>query len=317
MDEVDTLLKRWVISTFVVSSFAAWSAFGQPVASTEGPSRAGQLLTAMTCQPLGARRVSLKMVILNAGREFAHDRAARVEFVTAPSDRRMLQSPPPGPRTTTVPLRSKGWAPDHVEVVSFGPFVFDGQMPKQLHVRAGLDGESLAILGTLVRDGDGEGDTRITFRRVLPWPSVAKGERRVLAAAAAQRVDGRRFVLRAAYFNGGEEFATDYSAFIHFELNAEGENLDQTIALKLHPMSQRMDTSAWDDGELTVVTFGPIDIPRNVPKHVYVRAGMYDQFGSGERLMLPGSDDGTGRVLVGRFVTKDGATVFQRIGLGR
>ena len=274
-----------------------------------GAGQGGELVV-MTCEPQGPDSVLLKMVVFNAGRAFARDGAARVEFATGPWAGKTFVAPLPGPRTATVALRTKGWQPDHVEVARFGPFVLDGRAPKEIHVRGGLVGDPATRLGTLVRNG--KRGAAVTFRRHFPLPEPAPGELRVLTAASAERLPGGRFLLKVAYFNCGQQFAKDLSAFVHFEFEAKGENLEEPCALKLYPRSRAMDTAAWRQDEVTVVQFGPFEMPSRAPGRVYVRAGIYDQFGTQARLPIAGSDDGTGRVLVGRFVRGDGRVWFER-----
>ena len=272
-------------------------------------------LAVLTCETRPADRLLLRMVLVNAGQAFSSDGAARIEFASSGPDGPAQAAPAPGLRTMVAPVRCRSWAADHIAVVDFGPFAVDDAMPASLWVRGGLEGGPVSTLGRLVRGAGG--DASPAFHRVLPWSSLSDGEHRLLVIAAGDRVDDRRFLLKIAYFNAGETFDKDYSAFVHFELGAKGEDLDQTAALGLQPMSRGLDTAGWREDELTVVTFGPIAVPSKAPEHVYVRAGLYDQFGTHKRLALPGSDDATGRVLVGRFVTTGARTTFERLPLLR
>jgi len=263
------------------------------------------VMAVMTCRPAAANAVELKLVMFGLRAAPSRERAAKVEFVTP--NGKHYDSPAPGPRSVTVPIPRRAWPADHVEVVPVGRFTVAGNAPARLQVHGGLVGGPRARLGTLVRAGD----SRVTFERHCPWPA-GDGDHRVIVAASCKRVGARRFYLKVAYFNCGEAFSSDHSAFVHYEFAAKGEDLDPPIALGLLPTSIRMDTASWSRDTVTVVQLRPIDIPRDAPEFVYVRAGIYDQFGTKKRINCVGSDDGTGRVLVGRFVNRPDRVEFER-----
>jgi len=277
------------VLAFAATALLHWSACGADTAPV-----------ALVCEHVAANRVLLKLAILHVGATPGAHAAAYIEFVSESAPGKPYESSPPGPRSVTLPLPAD--PKQNIALARFGPFLFDGQTPKRLLVYGGLAGGPKIKLGLLTKTAG-----RVVFQRGLPKPAAA-GEVRVLAAAECEPFGRRRFVLKIAFFNAGESFPADYSAFVHFELQPKGERLDQAMAWKLWPMSQRMDTRSWGPSELAVVRFGPFEIPHGAPRCVYVRAGIYDQFGTKKRLKLAGSDDGTGRVLVGRFLTS-GATV--------
>jgi len=248
------------------------------------------------------------MTIFNMGPQAEASGRASLEFMAGGS---LYEGEDPRPRGASVALARETWPAGHVEVVRFGPFLLDGRAPRELRVRGGVAGSPLQPLGALVR-GNSAGDP-VAFRRHFPLADQPDGYLRLVVAAVVQRLDPRRFVLRVAYLNCGERFDRDLSAFVHFELGAKGEDVAESCELKLFPRSGRMDTSTWRPDELTVVRFDPFEIPANAPDIVYIRAGIYDQFGTKERTPIAGSDDGTGRVLVGRFVRKRGVAIFERI----
>ena len=274
-----------------------------PVLAADAPARAETGEAApeivLACEPASGNRVTLKMVLFSAE---PHARVG-IEFVAGGVPYRG-QAPRPHAMSTSLEPT------DHVEVVGFGPFVFDEHVPRELAVRGGIIGSELPHLGTITRS-DAK-DEPVRFRRHFPLPVPHDGGLRILVVVSTQRLDPRRFVLKVAYFNCGESFDRDLSAFVHFELAAKGENIAESCELKLFPRSERMDTSTWRPDEVTVVCFEPFEIPAGAPDTVYIRAGLYDQFDTKERLPVAGSDDGTGRVLVGRFVEKSGTVSFER-----
>lgn len=257
----------------------------------------------LACEPASGGSIVLKMILFGAGPQTDVGDRVRLEFIAGvvPYEGRALR-----PRGVSAPLKRT----DHVEVVRFGPFVLDEHVPPELTVRGGIAGGRLRQLGTIIRSSSK--DEPIRFQRHFPLPAQSDGGLRVIVSASAQRLDPRRFVLKVAYFNCGDSFDRDFSAFVHFEFAAKGENLAEPCELKLLPRSERMDTSTWRPDEVTVVRFEPFEIPTNAPDTVYIRAGIYDQFGTKERLPIARSDDGTGRVLVGRFVRERGTVSFER-----
>jgi hypothetical protein len=132
-----------------------------------------------------------------------------------------------------------------------------------------------------------------------------------VVAAACEFVDDRRFVVKVLYLNCGERLDRDYDAFLHFELAPTGEDLPKTSALGLWPSASPTDASTWGESEVTVVRFGPYELAANAPEFIYLRAGLFDRAGDGKRLPLVGPDD-TDRALIGRLVSRDGKTWFER-----
>ena len=269
-------------------------------APTQPKAKGVEPLTVLACEPASGNHVLLKMIMFGTEPQ---DRV-RLEFV---ADGLPYEGQAPRPRSASAALKCAG----RVEVVRFGPFVLDEHVPRELHVRGGVVEGRPHRLGTITRSGSKEEPT--TFRRHFPLLVRADDEHQILVAASSQRLGPRRFIFRVAYFNCGESFESDLSAFVHFEFAAKGENLAEPCELKLFPRSERIDTSTWRPDEVTVVRFEPFEIPTGAPETVYVRAGIYDQFGTKERLPIAGSDDGTGRVLVGRFVRRRGMVSFERL----
>jgi hypothetical protein len=135
-----------------------------------------------------------------------------------------------------------------------------------------------------------------------------------VVVAAVERMNASRFVVKLAYLSCGEKLERDYDAFLHFEPEATGSDLATTTEMRLYPSGKPTDSSGWREDEVTVVTFGPYDIPPDLAKPLYLRAGMYDREGDGHRLRLAGSG-GEDRVLVGRFIRQEGGVAFERMPL--
>jgi len=301
------LPKRW-LEIWILALLLLTSVLRLATAEAQAPVARGGL-SLLVCDAVSPRTIALKLILLNPGRQFDTDGQARLEFGRPDAPGHPFESPAPGPRTVNLPVKCSEWAPDHVEVLSFGPFSLSEGVPTNLEVRGGLVGDAPTLLGTLTA---GDRDSSLQFRRAFPAILPATKTHRVIVTAVCERTDARRFVVKLAYLNCGERFETALSAFLHFELAPKGEDLDPAIALRLLPSSRRVNTSTWRPDELTVVQFGPFEIPRDAPEHVYLRAGLYDQFGTPERLDLAGSDDGTGRVLVGTFTHTPAGVLFQR-----
>lgn len=274
---------------------------------TQGaPPAAATSFPILACEALGPDRVVLKLLIFNSGETFAADGSARLEFVDPADPARAFEAPEPGPRTTAMPVACSSWFGDHVELLRFGPFVLDDSTPAELHLRGGLEGRLPVPLGALVR-GD---DRRVRFRRPPP-DAATETERNVLLTAACDLVNPNRFLIKLGFFNCGERFDVDYWAFLHFEPDPTGENLAVTTEMGLYPAGKPTDSSSWEEDEVTVIAFGPFELPRELDRPLYLRAGLYDRDGTSGRVPLAGSGEAQ-RVLVGRFVPRDGGAVFER-----
>jgi len=275
-----------------------------------GPSWAqeGTCFGLLDCETVGTERVVLKLVLLNAGRRLATDGEAELAFVKPGEPGATYEAPEPGPRTVRKAMHAAGWSGDSVEVVSFGPFTIGADTPRELEVRGGLVGDPPAALGTLVRE---EGDPAGPVRLRRACPAAGPEDTPIVAVAACELLGANRVVVRVAYLNCGASLRTDYSAFLHFEPEATGENLAVTSEMGLYPSSRPTDSAAWGEDEVTVVTFGPYTLPAGLDRPLYLRVGLYDQAGTGERLRPAGSDE-RDRVLVGRLVPRDGGVVFER-----
>ena len=236
-------------------------------------------------------------------------REARIEFALPGAPGRAYNAAAPGLRAATVALDAQQRPAGQVQLIRFGPFTLDDRCPQELGVRGGIVPGPMEWLGTLVRR---QGEA-VVFLRHFPRAEQASGHARILTAASAERIAGNRFLLKVGYFNCGHRFTKDLSAFVHFEFEPQGEHLHEPCRHKLFPRSMAVDSATWRPDEVTVVTFGVFEFPPGAPKCVYVRAGLYDQHGTGERVPMAGSDDGTGRVRVGRFVRRSGRVWFDRL----
>lgn len=256
-------------------------------------------------EPAAGHSIRLKLVVFTGGSAPAPEHV-RVEFF---HQGKSLDGPPPSARPLHARLPGAPEAGSQVHVAALGSVAMDADGPESVQVRGGAAGDRLVPLGSLRRADDG----RVLFLRHWPLPSPKQGERAVLVAAAAERMGPRRFLLKLAYLNYGESFDKDLTAFVHFEFAARGEDLADPVAAGLLTQSYDMDTSCWRPGEVTVVRSRAFDVPASAPEHVYVRVGIYDRQGTQARLPLAGSDDDTGRVLVGRFVAEGERVGFEPI----
>jgi hypothetical protein len=270
----------------------------------------------LVCTPTGASTVRLQVLALSVGDTFAADTAVEVTFWAATAAAAVELSPP-GPRTVALPLRTAGWAAEQMELVEVGEFSLAPPCPEALEVRGGARGQTARSLGRLRR---GENGAAVAFSRTFPGaPAVglaagsAADEARtgLVFAAVYEPLDERRFTVRMGCFNCGGRRAVDEDLFLHFELSPRGIDLAPTVALGLHPDARPTDSSAWHEGELTVVQFGPYTLPEEVPEFIYLRAGLYNRQGDGARAPVAGPDD-TNRALLGRVVSRQGQTRFER-----
>ena len=259
--------------------------------SQPGPS----LLQVLTCEPFGPDTVTLKVLVCNAGATFGQD--CEFELALTGADGKT--------EVHKLPAGCAGWAADEVAVIRFEALKID-PAASETTVSGRLGEGPAQPLGSLVRGNDG----KVRLRRTCSLAS--EGERRILVVAAAERVQANRFVIRLGYLNCGEKLDVDYWGFLHFEPEPTGSDLAATTEMRLYPSGKATDSSGWREDEVTVVTFGPYDIPPDLAKPLYLRAGMYDHDGDGHRLRLAGSGD-EDRVLVGRFIQRDGRIVFERV----
>jgi hypothetical protein len=270
----------------------------------------------LVCQARGSDEVVLDLTLLNGGRRFAEDPRAQLGFLDPTAGGRTFEGATPGPRTAVVPVATSAWSGDQAEVLTFGPFTLAGEVPGELLVRGGLEGEAPTVLGTLVRPDPGAPGQGVRFVRAWPGVPPPAGRCRIWVTAVATPVDdGGGLMLKVAYANCGEAVSVDHDAFLHVETEPTGEHLDRTTAMGLYPMAVPTDSASWSASELTVVAFGPLTLPAEAPEVLYLRAGLYDHRGgrgSGKRLPLVSPDD-SDRALVGRLVTRAGRTHFERI----
>lgn len=265
--------------------------------ATQGPSQPGPPLQMLTCEATGPDTLTLKVLLLNAGMTFGQDREFELTLTSVAGKA----------ESHTTLVACGHWAPDAAAVVRFEALKLD-PAAGEITVSGRLGDEPPQPLGSLVRGDDGQ----VHLRRTCAL--AAQGERRILVVAVAERTDANRFVVKLAYANCGETLDRDYDAFLHFEPEATGSDLATTTEMRLYPSGKPTDSSGWREDEVTVVTFGPYDIPPDLTKPLYLRAGMCDRDGDGHRLRLAGSGE-EDRVLVGRFVRQEGAVAFERMPL--
>ena len=199
-----------------------------------------------------------------------------------------------------------GWTPDGLQVLRFDPVTLDVQADSEIVVAGSPAGTPQQPLGTLVRSEGGQ----VQLRRACP--ALAEGQTAIVALAAAEQVGPRRFTVKVAYLNCGARLDRDYWAFLHFEPEPTGESLAVTSEMGLYPAGKPTDASLWTEDEVTVVTFGPYELPADLAEPLYLRAGLYDHGGDGGRVRLAASAEDS-RVLVGRFVSRDGSVAFVRL----
>lgn len=259
------------------------------------PSQPGPPLQILTCELAGPDAITLKVLLLNAGAAFPEDREFELTLTSADGKTQSHKAP----------VACASWAPDQAAVVRFDALNV-GPAAGEVTVSGRLGDGPAQPLGSLVRGKNGQ----LHLRRTCAL--AAEEERRILVVAAAEGTDANRFVVKLAYLNCGEKLDTDYWAFLHFEPEATGSDLAATTEMHLYPSGKATDSSGWREDDVTVVTFGSYDIPPDLAKPLYLRAGMYDHDGDGHRLQLAGSGEDD-RVLVGRFVRQDGEIVFERI----
>jgi len=217
-----------------------------------------------------------------------------------------LSSPDGRLQAVTAEASRAGWTPDGLQLLRFAPVALDSQAGGEIAVAGGPAGALAQALGTLTRAEGG----RMPLRRTCP--AVAEGQSRIMALASAEQVGPRRFTVKVAYLNCGARLDRDYWAFLHFEPAPTGENLAVTSAMGLHPAGKRTDSSLWTEDEVTVVTFGPYELPADLAEPLYLRVGLYDHDGDDGRARLAGSAEDA-RVLVGRFASREGRVAFERL----
>ncbi|MBM3500955.1 MAG: hypothetical protein FJX74_20050 [Armatimonadetes bacterium] len=241
--------------------------------------------------PSGPDTLALRVLLIHQG-----PAPEDVEYV--------LSLAPPGgtARTLSAAVPASGWTADGLRLVAFEPLTV-GPEAGDLVITGGLPGAPTERLATLIR---GEGG-RLELRRVPP----GGGPDRLFAVASAEQLGPRRFTVKVAYINCGERLSRDYDAFLHFEPEPTGEDLAATTEMGLYPSGKPTDSSAWHEDDITVVAFGPYELPAKLDRPLYVRVGLYDRTGDGARRPLLGAAEDH-RVLVGRFAPRDGAVVFER-----
>jgi hypothetical protein len=269
-----------------------------------------QAQVVLACAPLAGPAVPVKLVVTACG-ELPVGASVRVAF-TPMAGGPVLELPAPGPRTLVRPLGAAGQAPADLAVVDLGEVSLAPPCPAEVLVTGGLADREPGPLGTLRRGPEG---APAAFERAYPWDggeSLASGrEARLLMVAAHEPLEGGQFLVRLACLNCGEAFAQDQDIFLHFELSPTGSDLAATTALGLYPAGRSTDSAAWSPGDLVVAQFGPYAVPDTMPGLVYLRAGLYNRQGDGARVPVAGPDD-TSRALLGRLVTREGRTWFER-----
>ena len=133
----------------------------------------------------------------------------------------------------------------------------------------------------------------------------------VLAVGAGERLGPRELRLSVTYFNCGASMDRDYTAFIHFDRADTGERLYNQPAPGLRPLVAGTSSASWAPNEVTTAEFAPVTVPSSVRGRVYVKAGLWDAAGSGERFPLAGEDP-THRVLIGMVVVEEDECRFTR-----
>jgi hypothetical protein len=254
--------------------------------------------------------VRLRLVILNAGRTFPGDEAAKVRFVDASG--KAVEIAAPGPHAMAVPLPTSHWEGDHVEVVEMGTVDVSPPCPAEIDATGGV-GDEATVLGRIKRLDQAPG---VEFTRAWPGPQPPAGKVKLVLVATYEAMEAGTFSVRVACFSCGEKLAKDYDVFLHFEPAATSEDLKPMSAIGLYPSGQATDSSQWAPGDVFVARFGPYSLPANRPERIYLRAGMYDRAGGGARLKIVSADD-SDRAYVGCIVTKGGRTWFERAEVGR
>ena len=281
---------------------ACWTA--EALAAPAAP----QVQLVLCSTPSGASLVHLKLLLLNAGATPPADAKALVAFSSAPGGA-ALELPAPGPRSLAVPLKASEWPADHTEVLDLGDVSLAPPCPTVVAVSGGLAGQEMHLLGTLRR---GVAGAPASFLRAYPQADVAPGGRsHLFFAAAYEPTEDGQFRMKLACLNCGEKLKADYDVFLHFELAPVGTELAATTALGLFPAGRATDSSQWSESDLAVAELGPYCLQAGAPEFIYLRAGLYNRQGDGARLPIAGPDD-TSRALIGRLVTREGRTWFER-----
>ena len=135
---------------------------------------------------------------------------------------------------------------------------------------------------------------------------------RVLPVAEAVRTGPGEFRIAVTFHNCGAAFERDYAVFIHFDRSEHESRLLTCDAPGPRPMVARPTTSQWGPNAVETFQFGPVVIPPQERKPIFIKAGMYDPDRGGDRLRLIGAD-GTGRVPLGRLVRGDEGWAFERM----
>jgi hypothetical protein len=100
-----------------------------------------------------------------------------------------------------------------------------------------------------------------------------------------------------------------YEAFVHFVDDSEVTNSSDGAVFQGDHQPLTL-TSLWQPGQ--TITDGPwsVQLPDSVPDGTYsIRVGLYDP-ATGNRLLLSGDNDGTGRYIVGQLIVSGAGTQF-------
>ena len=283
----------------VCSLASLWVAAGLLVGLRVIDAEAGEPTFILATEPAEANLIQLKLLILAQGDEALSAAAIRLQFGEAGA---FLELPAPGPRTLTVSVPSGG----QEAVVPCGCISLDPPIPDRVPVWGASAGGRAQLLGVLVRTPAGTHLERTC-------PHLGADEVAVQAVASCHFPGPDQVMVKVAYLNCGADSDRDYWAFLHVEPEAEGENLAVAAAAGVNPSAYATDTSAWRPDEVTVLSFGPYSLSRELPPVVFLRVGLYDRDGNGHRLSLAGCGEKQ-RTLVGRFVAGQEGWHFERLG---
>ncbi len=256
----------------------------------------------LATESVGDGSVLTKLIVLHRGE--APGRKAPVELRFLVADH-VLSEPAPGFRTTVMMLDTGSWLPGHTQILAPEPFSPQATTPQQLRAEARIGDGAFIPLGRLTRAADG------AWRLARACTVSEKGRWPVITVAHCRFLEPEQVLINVGFLNCGAEFERDYWAFVHLDLGPAGEDLSGTAALGLPALALVTDSSAWADDDVTVMSFGPYDLPSDLASPLFVSVGLYDQNGDGSRAPLVGCDR-TMRVPVGQLMPRADGWRYER-----